>query len=113
MNRSLIVICSNAFFTSRANGQQTGIKATKHHVMVGALRGQGNTATHQTPYRSNKSHATGTVAAAADDDDDDDEDAIDRQVIQSEPARPKPRWSNDNRHLDSMADDEGFEDILQ
>jgi hypothetical protein len=39
-----------------------------------------------------------------------------RQVVQSEPARPKPHWPDDdtkketNKHLE---DDDGFEDIFQ
>ena len=42
-----------------------------------------------------------------------------RQVVQSEPARPKPQWPDDdddktketNKHL--LEDDDGFEDIFQ
>ena len=41
-----------------------------------------------------------------------------RQVVQSEPTRPKPQWADDNddkkketnKHLE---DDDGFEDIFQ
>lgn len=40
----------------------------------------------------------------------------DRQVVQSEPARPKPNWSDDdgiNKDAANTEDDDGFEDIFQ
>ena len=40
---------------------------------------------------------------------DDGRAAVDRQIVQSEPTRPKPQWvagKNDG-------DDDGFDDILQ
>ncbi len=42
-----------------------------------------------------------------------------RQVVQSEPTRPKPQWSDDdetaNKKTDNAntEDDDGFEDIFQ
>ena len=44
-------------------------------------------------------------------------DARERQVVQSEPARPKPQWSDDEdskkKEVNTEDDDDGFEDIFQ
>lgn len=41
----------------------------------------------------------------------------DRQVIQSEPARPKPQWSDDEDDITNKKketeEDDGFDDIFQ